>query len=88
MEARRQVVHEYADGRGGSGGRAPGGEGLEVEEQAGGGGGGGGGGQVEDGGGEGEDEEQEGAADGHRAAARHGHAAGAVDGFGKRGFLR
>jgi hypothetical protein len=73
VEARGQVVHEDAERRG-RGGRAPGGEGPEVEERAAGGGSGGGGGEVEEGRGERDEEQQERRAQGHRAAARRPHA--------------
>jgi hypothetical protein len=73
VEARGQVVHEDAERRGRSG-RAPSGEGPEVEERAAGGGSGGGGGEVEEGGGERDEEQQERRAQGHRAAARRPHA--------------
>lgn len=70
VEARRQVVHEDAERR--DCGRAPGGEGLEVEE---GGAGGRGGGEVEEGGGQRDEEQQEGRAQRQRAAARRPHGA-------------
>lgn len=69
VEARGEVVHEDAERRGG---RAPGGEGAEVEEDAAGGGGAGRGGEVDDGGGEREGEEQQPEDGGHRADARRG----------------
>jgi len=75
VEARGQVVHEDAERRRG-GGRAPGGEGLEVEERgAGGRRGRRGGGEVEKGRGQRDEEQQEGRAQRQRAAARRPHGA-------------